>query len=975
VPAIAEAAIQIVPDFDRFGRELDTGLKRSLRSVGGGISSIMRMATQATAALGGAMTIVGAQSLKASADLERSMQMIEGLVGIFDPVQLNSFKDAIAEIAPATGQSATELGKAMFFITSAGARGANAIEILNSTARLGAAGLGDLSEIAKGVVSAVNAYGQENLNATEAADMFANTVRLGNLEAQSLAPVLGHVIPIASQMGVSFDQVGGAIAGMTRLGQSAAESATALRATMSQLLKPTGRAGEALESVGLSSEMLRDSLATGKLDLLGVLTLVQKAFDGNTSAMAEAFPNLRALRGVLALVGSNYEDNRMIMDEMRDSTGVATEAFDAQSETLQFKLNQMMSAYKTLTIQVGDALKPFVIPIIEDFTKKLQAQGNSLPELITRLGLYLQLFTGRLDFSAFVQSYTEAFGSFSTENNKLVKAYMVTKGQFEIISPVIRQSFAALTTAFIENFGDLFPAFEGFNFTVTDVTNAIIFTIQKLTDFLINTGFPMVRKFIALGKEQFESFRPTLQRYMDFFKYVFDEVKRVVNLFVENFRVIWEKYGEEITRISTWIGENVIRVFKGLFDIVMGLVKMFIALFSGDFDTFKEGFIQAVKGLYNVVVGIFQRFVQVIILAFQILFITVKNLIKFAFEGILNIVVFSLDWLVTKVQDFGNLVALKFTELKDNAIRIFNILKQFFPVWWQNIKDFFARGFNWLIEKLGIFGRFFVDQGFQAQVLAPVINKVTEWWNKLKDFFKTGYDWIIEKTSMFGTWIVSNGFGKWIASVVDKVKVFWDNLKSKFQEFLGGDGFLATFVRSGLNGLKFIFENTIGRIINIVKGLFNGLKTFIFDWINSGFLTAISNLFNTIKDRIASGINSMIGVLNKIIDKYNSIAAVPDIPHVPTVNFGGMKDGGIVGNGGLAVIGEAGPELVNIPSGASVTPLPANLGMGHDEARMFAAAMAKQVNVVIELDSDIIAQKTAPIMVDTIRLKQGITIV
>jgi hypothetical protein len=42
---------------------------------------------------------------------------------------------------------------------------------------------------------------------------------------------------------------------------------------------------------------------------------------------------------------------------------------------------------------------------------------------------------------------------------------------------------------------------------------------------------------------------------------------------------------------------------------------------------------------------------------------------------------------------------------------------------------------------------------------------------------------------------------------------------------------------------------------------------------------------------------------------------------------------------------------------------------------MFAAAMAKQVNVVIELDSDIIAQKTAPIMVDTIRLKQGITIV
>lgn len=973
MPAIAEAAIQIVPDFDRFGRELDTGLKRSLRSAGKGISSIMRMATQATGALAGALTIVGAQSLKASADLERSMQMIEGLVGIFDPVQLNSFKDAIAEIAPATGQSATELGKAMFFITSAGARGANAIEILNSTARLGAAGLGDLSEIAKGVVSAVNAYGQENLNATEAADMFANTVRLGNLEAQSLAPVLGHVIPIASQMGVSFDQVGGAIAGMTRLGQSAAESATALRATMSQLLKPTGRAGEALESVGLSSEILRDSLATGKLDLLGVLTLVQKAFDGNTSAMAEAFPNLRALRGVLALVGSNYEDNRMIMDEMRDSTGVATEAFDAQSETLQFKLNQMMSAYKTLTIQVGDALKPFVIPIIEEFTKKLQEQGNSLPELITRLGLYLQLFTGRLDFSAFVQSYTEAFGSFSTENNKLVKAYMVTKGQFEIISPVIRQSFAALTTAFIENFGDLFPAFEGFNFTVTDVTNAIIFTIQKLTDFLINTAFPMIRQFIDFGKQQFERFRPILMDVFEQFKSRFDAVKDVVVTFIEtiktlykdfgdsflsatqtnlklifdtffevfdsilgfikivieNILIFWNKYGEDIIRATRMALESVIGIFKGAFDIIMGVVKMFIALFTGDFDTFKNGLVQLFKGLFELIIGITKGFGVLLGTLIATIFTAVKNIIKFAFEGIIALIVGALDFLVTSVQNFGTNAKEKFAQFSEGAKGIFNNLKDVLLVWWENVKDFFSKG----------------------------------------------YDWIIEKTSIFGTWIVNNGFGKWIASVVDKVKVFWNNLKSQFQKFLGGDGFLATFVRSGLNGLKFIFENTIGRIINIVKGLFNGLKTFIFDWINSGFLNAISNLFNSIKDRIGSGINEMINVLNKIIDKYNSIAMVPDIPHVPPVNFGGMKDGGIVGNGGLAVIGEAGPELVNIPSGASVTPLPANLGMGHDEAKMFAAAMAKQVNVVIELDSDIIAQKTAPIMVDTIRLKQGITIV
>ena len=87
MPAIAEAAIQIVPDFDRFGRELDTGLKRSFRSAGAGIQKLTRMAMQATVAVGGAVGIIGAQSIRMSADVERSIQMIEGLVGIVDPVQ------------------------------------------------------------------------------------------------------------------------------------------------------------------------------------------------------------------------------------------------------------------------------------------------------------------------------------------------------------------------------------------------------------------------------------------------------------------------------------------------------------------------------------------------------------------------------------------------------------------------------------------------------------------------------------------------------------------------------------------------------------------------------------------------------------------------------------------------------------------------------------------------------------------------
>ena len=67
--------------------------------------------------------------------------------------------------------------------------------------------------------------------------------------------------------------------------------------------------------------------------------------------------------------------------------------------------------------------------------------------------------------------------------------------------------------------------------------------------------------------------------------------------------------------------------------------------------------------------------------------------------------------------------------------------------------------------------------------------------------------------------------------------------------------------------------------------------------------------------------------------------------------------------------------MITIPKGASVTPLSSVTGTRSGIDRGLERALQKQVNVIVELDSETIAAKTAPIMVDTIRLRQGITIV
>ena len=85
-------------------------------------------------------------------------------------------------------------------------------------------------------------------------------VREGKLEADELAGSMGRVLPVASSMGVSFNEVGAAFASMSRTGTNANEAATQLRSIMVSLLKPTKQAEDALAGMGLSSEQLRTQM-------------------------------------------------------------------------------------------------------------------------------------------------------------------------------------------------------------------------------------------------------------------------------------------------------------------------------------------------------------------------------------------------------------------------------------------------------------------------------------------------------------------------------------------------------------------------------------------------------------------------------------------------------------------------------------------------------------------------------------------
>ena len=319
------------------------------------------------------LVAVGAAAAKMAFDFDKSMTSIQALVGV-SADKVAEMGETAKKMAVDTGKSANEAAEALFFITSAGLRGSDAMDVLNMSLKAAAVGLGETKTIADLSTSAMNAYGTENLSASGATDILTAAVREGKLEASALAGAMGGVIPLASNMGVSFDQVGAAMAAMSKTGTDAATGATQLTAILASLKKPTSEAEAAFASMGMSTESVQQSLS--EQGLLSTLEMLQNGLKQTGQDTTAIFPNIRALKGVLDLTGAGLEDNRKVFDALTNSMGATDKAFEKTSQSASFKMTQGLNAMKSSLLEVGQVILTAVAPAVQ----KVGAFFTSLSE-------------------------------------------------------------------------------------------------------------------------------------------------------------------------------------------------------------------------------------------------------------------------------------------------------------------------------------------------------------------------------------------------------------------------------------------------------------------------------------------------------------------------------------------------------------------------------------------------------------------
>jgi hypothetical protein len=359
------------------------------------------------------LSLAGGAALKLAVDFDKSMTKIQSLVGVA-AADVDKMGETAKKMATDTGKSAAEAAEALFFITSAGLRGKEATDVLNASLKAAAVGLGETATVADLATSAMNAYGSANLNAEAATDVMVSAVREGKLEASELAQSMGAVLPVASNMGVQFHEVGAAFAALSRTGTGAAEAATQIRSILTSLLKPTKQDG-----------------------LLATLEILKQKFEGNDTAAQNVFGNVRALSGVMDLLGAGVDSTRAIFDAMNDTQGATAKAFAATSESASFKLTKGLNSVKIALTEVGAELLESLVPLFEGFTKTIINITKKFNELDKSTKKIILAIGG---IAAVIGPILIVIGKMSLGFGALIKAL-----------PLVASGFRVLTAAMIAN--------------------------------------------------------------------------------------------------------------------------------------------------------------------------------------------------------------------------------------------------------------------------------------------------------------------------------------------------------------------------------------------------------------------------------------------------------------------------------------------------------------------------------------------
>ena len=262
------------------------------------------------------------------------------------------------------------------------------------------------------------------------------------------------------------------------------------------------------------------------------------------------------------------------------------------------------------------------------------------------------------------------------------------------------------------------------------------------------------------------------------------------------------------------------------------------------------------------------------------------------------------------------------------------------------IKDNWFLLFRILIGPVGnlvllVIQNFTTIKNFIATTLGAIVNGFTVAFNAIKNVVMAVVTFIKNNWRLMAVALVVILGGPIAGAIAaffllrSKVMIVLDAIKSGFESVktfvIGVFNSIVSFAASIPKRIVAAFSGLKAGVSRAASGMFDGIKSAMSSVVSfiSGKVQAILNLIAKVIGEIKSLPGKIASPITSVTGKIGSFAGgvAGKVGHL----FGGQH-GGIVPRGGHAtLVGEAGPEVLALPGGATVTPLPSLPGGGHDQ--------------------------------------------
>lgn len=379
-----EGALKDLKAVESQAEKTSTGMRNSFQKFG----DSMKKHGEQIGTLGRKMTLFGTIASTAIVGTFKSYTDYETKLVDMAKVTDESFdsiEEKIQGLDPILGNY-TDLMSGYYQVISAGVTDPiEALELLETAARTAQAAHVEQSEVVKGITKVMEGYGDEIDSSREAADLFFAIEKEGQTSTAELIPLIGGLANVSHQMGIDAEEMGGALALITRTAGSTAEAATQYEAVLTGLIKPTTDMQTLTHDLGYEStqQMIAEE------GLVGALKLVQDATGGNIEKLGDLFGRKEAIVGFTALSKDNFGSLSEIIENVSDKTGKADEAFKEWSESGEAKMQEMKNSMSDLTIVLGEAFAPSITLVVEKISEIIQSVidwSKANPDLMETIG-------------------------------------------------------------------------------------------------------------------------------------------------------------------------------------------------------------------------------------------------------------------------------------------------------------------------------------------------------------------------------------------------------------------------------------------------------------------------------------------------------------------------------------------------------------------------------------------------------------